>query len=299
MPPVAPKRPSPPDQTAWRRPVGVSAGTWRYAHEGSIASRYNQFVADTPLCRLDLELLEEIFPLHSACADDPNKQSWTADSSASPTQIVAGDRDQKKIPRSKKYVLDLGCGTGRASQVLAARGYTVLAIDLSLPMLRQVDERHLPSVIPIQANLVELDGLAENTADGAVCLFSTLGMIQGRENRRRFLAHVRRIVRPGSPFYLHVHHRYAALTNLPGMRQLAGSAMRALTRREWEFGDAVYPYRGLPDMFLHQFSRGDLKADFAATGWRVQRWERLSVDGARLLRQGERRVAGGFLAVVE
>lgn len=166
-------------------------------------------------------------------------------------------------------------------------------------MLRQVRKRNLASVIPIQANLVELDALAEDAADGAVCLFSTLGMIQGRDYRRQFLSHVRRIVRPASPFYVHVHHRYAALTNLPGMRQLAGSALRALTRSKWEFGDAVYPYRGLPDMFLHQFSHAELTADFAAAGWHVQRWERLSVDGSRLLKPRERRVAGGFLVVVE
>lgn len=292
------QRSSPPDQNAWRRPAGVSTGTWRYVHEGSIASRYDQFVADTPLCRLDLDLLEEIFPHHSASRNALENQPSTAILPEAERPLRMEERVEKKIPGAEKYVLDLGCGTGRASEVLARLGYAVLAIDLSLPMLRQVRERNLASVIPIQANLVELDALAENTADGAVCLFSTLGMIQGRGNRRQFLTHVRRIVRAGSPFYLHVHHRYAALTNLPGMRQLAGSALRSITRREWEFGDAVYPYRGLPDMFLHQFSRAELKADFAATRWQVQRWERLSVDGSRLLPHGERRVTGGFLAVV-
>ncbi len=51
-------------------------------------------------------------------------------------------------------------------------------------------------------------------------------------------------------------------------------------------------------MFLHQFSRRELKADFVATGWQVQRWERLSLDGSRLLGRGQRSVAGGFLVVV-
>lgn len=297
--PVRAVRVLPPDQTAWRRPTGVSPGTWRYAHEGSIASRYNGFVADTPLCRLDLALLDQIFPLVSAAAVDSAKQVAAGATPLSRQSNAPVEGVQKKLSDTQKCLLDLGCGTGRAAQVLASRGYVVLAIDLSLPMLRQVRERNLDRVIAIQANLVELDALAKDTADGAVCLFSTLGMIQGRENRRQFLSHVRRIVRQGSPFYVHVHHRYAALTNLPGMRQLAVSAMRALTRRGWEFGDAVYPYRGLPDMFLHQFSCAELKADFAATGWQVQRWERLSVDGSKLLGPRERGVAGGFLTVVE
>ncbi len=286
------------DRTAWRRPAGVALGTWRYVHEGAIASRYNAFVAGTPLCQLDLELLAEVFPSADQTPVTPDPRESPVARNQLQRELCEGDRSEKKNDHGRKWLLDLGCGTGRASELLAAAGYGVLAVDLSIPMLDQVRERNLGSVIPIQANLVELDCLAANVADGAVCLFSTLGMIQGRSNRRRFLAHVRRIVRPASPFYLHLHHRYAALTNLPGLRQLTISAVRSVMRPDWEFGDAVYAYRGLPDMFLHQFSRRELLADFAATGWRVQRWERLSLDGAKLLDRGERSVAGGFLVVV-
>lgn len=292
-------RPVAADRTAWRRPAGVSVGTWRYAHEGSIASRYNGFVAGTPLCGIDLELLADLFPptFASHVGGAPPENARDGDRSRDP--LPSKNAPKKKINDSQEWVLDLGCGTGRASEVLAKNGYAVLAIDLSMPMLHQVRERNLDSVVPIQANLVELDALADNIASGAVCLFSTLGMIQGRSNRRQFLSHVRRIVRPGCPFYLHVHHRYAAITSLPGLKQLVGSAARGLMRRDWEFGDAVYAYRGLPDMFLHQFSRGELRGDFAATCWKVQRWERLSLDGAKILGRGSRNVAGGFLVVVD
>ncbi|TWT73393.1 class I SAM-dependent methyltransferase [Allorhodopirellula solitaria] len=293
------KRTSAADQTAWRRPAGVSLGTWRYAHEGSIASRYNEFVAGTPLCRLDLDLLAEVFPVLSDRPRHQDAEDSLSEKTEPPRQQTAEKPAEKKNDRSPKWVLDLGCGTGRASELLAASGYHVFAIDLSLPMLRQVEARGLPAVIPIQANLVELDVFAENIADGAVCLFSTLGMIQGRDNRRRFLAHVRRIVRPTGSFYLHVHHRYGAIASLPGWKQLAGSAISSLTRRDREFGDAVYAYRGLPDMFLHQFSRRELLADFEATGWHVARWERLSLDGAQMLGPGARKIAGGFLVVLQ
>lgn len=292
-------RPAAADRTAWRRPAGVSVGTWRYAHEGSIAARYNDFVAGTPLCGIDLELLANVFPptFASHAADGPPEN--VQDGARSRGPLPSKNTSKKKKSESQEWVLDLGCGTGRASEVLATNGYAVLAIDLSMPMLRQVRERNLESVVPIQANLVELDALAGNSASGAVCLFSTLGMIQGRSNRRQFLSHVRRIVRPGCPFYLHVHHRYAALTSLPGVKQLVDSAARGLVQPGWEFGDAVYAYRGLPDMFLHQFSRGELRADFAATRWKVQRWERLSLDGAKILGHGSRNIAGGFLVVVD
>ncbi len=224
-PPVAKKRRAAADQTVWRRPAGVSAGTWRYAHEGSIAVRYDDFVAGTPLCRVDLGLLAEMFPEILSSHNQRDEQKTGGDSGATETHMTPGNQAEKKNGEERKWVLDLGCGTGRASELLAAGGYDVLAIDLSMPMLHQVRERDLGSVVPIQANLVELDAVADNIAAGAVCLFSTLGMIQGRNNRRRFLSHVRRIVQPTCPFYLHAHHRYAALTRLPGIRQLAGSAM--------------------------------------------------------------------------
>lgn len=264
--------PQRPDQTAWRRPAGVSVGTWRYAHEGSIADHYDNFVANTPLCRIDLRRVREVFP--------------------------ASDHDSKKSDASEKeWVLDLGCGTGRASEQLDAAGYRVVAIDLSRPMLKQVAQRKLAHVLPLQANLVQLDCLADDVAAGAVCLFSTLGMIQGRDNRRQVLTHVRRIVRSGGKFLLHVHHRYAAITHPAGRRQLAVSRWRSLVQKDVEFGDAVYPYRGLPDMFLHQFSKNELLADLKSCGWAIEDWSRLSLDGSRLI--GKRGVAGGFLVTAE
>ncbi|WP_231602853.1 class I SAM-dependent methyltransferase [Neorhodopirellula pilleata] len=279
------------DQTAWRRPLGVAPGTWRYVHEGRIASLYDEFVASTPLCRVDLEMLASVFPPESSSSENnPLPRHHHGG-------LAASESSQKSIQSPKKWIFDLGCGTGRASEVLAGNGYDVLAIDLSLPMLREVIARELPCVQPIHANLVELDAINDGIGLGAVCLFSTLGMIQGRSNRRKFLKHVRRIVQPGGRFLLHAHHRYAAMTHAAGRRQLMLSRLRSWCCRGLEFGDAVYPYRGLPDMFLHQFSKQELMSDLQTSGWKIQRWERLSLDGSQLL--DRRGIAGGFLVVVE
>ncbi|SMP75311.1 Methyltransferase domain-containing protein [Neorhodopirellula lusitana] len=277
-----------PAQNAWRRPVGVSVGTWRYAHEGTIASRYDDFVAATPLCRVDLQMTAGVFPGPSSGPQAANRATSDLDGQANPTEDAASE---------KKWILDLGCGTGRASAVLSEAGYDVLAVDLSLPMLAEVRQRQLPRVLPMRANLVELECLADSFATGAVCLFSTLGMIQGRENRRRFLANVRRIVQPGGQFLLHVHNRYAAVTHSAGRRQLIASRMKSWLQKDMEFGDAVYPYRGLPDMFLHQFSRRELTADLRHGGWQVAQWSELSLDSSQ--RMAGTGIAGGFLVVAE
>lgn len=259
---MQPPTSSPPQ---WRRPPGVSPGTWDYVHERSIANRYDAFVADTPLCRVDHQLLADRLP-----------------------GVTAG---------RPEVVLDLGCGSGRLAIPLASRGYDVLAVDLSLPMLQVLMnkaplDKSFGRIDPIHANLVELGCLADNRADHAICLFSTLGMIQFRANRRMMLQHVARIVRPGGSLILHVHNRWAALRERHGIRSLAGSFCRSLFDPRIEFGDATYAYRGLETMFMHRFSRRELLSDLRQSAWIVESVWPVSIDGSRIDPQA--RVPGGY-----
>ncbi|MEO1529121.1 MAG: methyltransferase domain-containing protein [Planctomycetota bacterium] len=240
--------PRPPD---WLRPRGVAAGTWEYVNERTIASRYDAFVADTPLCELDQRLLAE------------HLGPFTA--------------------QRKQTVLDLGCGMGRHAIPLTELGCDVVAIDLSRDMLAELvakcRSRAIEVVVPLHANLVELDGLRDEIADHAICLFSTLGMIQGRANRRQFLRHVNRPLRPGGTFVVHVHRRWAALRERGGLRSLAHSWWQSIGRGESEFGDTVYGYRGLSKMFMHRFSERELRADLTQTGWRIENVQRIGLTG--------------------
>lgn len=252
----------------WRRPRGVSPGTWDYVNERSIADRYDAFVANTPLCRVDEQVLAERLP--GVAADQP------------------------------EVVLDLGCGSGRSSLPLAQRGYDVVAVDLSLPMLQVLTKKSLDATLigrvdPVHANLVELSCFAEDSADHAICLFSTLGMIQARANRREMLRHVARIVRPGGSFIVHVHNRWAALRERHGIWSLASSYWRSLHNSQVEFGDATYAYRGLENMFMHRYSKRELLADLEETTWIIDTVSRISIDGSRI--DPKAKIPGGFIVV--
>lgn len=244
----------PPD---WLRPRGVSKGTWGYVNERAIASRYDAFVAGTPLCVLDQALLLDHF--------------------------------RPVAERGRATVLDLGCGTGRHSLALADLGLDVVAIDLSHTMLEELAAKCLTaattSITPLHANLVELNGLRDASADHAICLFSTLGMVQGRENRRQFLRHASRILRPGGTLLLHVHRRWAALRERGGCLSLLRSYCRSLFDAEHEFGDTVYQYRGLERMFMHRFTAREIRADMALTGWKVESIRLVDLTGERLTRR--------------
>lgn len=188
---------------------------------------------------------------------------------------------------------------------LAGRGYAVVGIDLSQSMLEVMlgnaekmgeTGRRIGAV---RANLVDLNAIADNAADHAVCMFSTLGMIQGRVNRRKMLSHAARIVRDGGCFVVHVHHRWAALREPRGLRALARSQIRSVTHRGYEFGDATYAYRGIDNMFMHRFSKRELVCDLKATGWTIERVDAISIDGSQVLDEGLFNAfrTGGFIAI--
>lgn len=221
----------------WKLPDGVSRATWDYLQSEHIASEYDSYFADSALMRLDMQLLRARLP-------------------------TVG-------PADEIVVADLGCGTGRVARELLPLGFHLLNIDLSPAMLREVEAK-IPGEYRtrsrcVSANLVELASVLEPASvDWCVCLFSSIGMIRGRENRRRFLSAVRQVLKPGGTFYVHVHNRYLSLTDPGGPKWLLGSWWASWLDRNAEFGDRVYSYRRLPKMFLHIYSRRELLADLHA-----------------------------------
>ena len=148
-------------------------------------------------------------------------------------------------------------------------------------MLRQAaqsasSEPNVSQIACVQANLVQLDWLRDEVLDVAVCLFSSIGMIRGRAHRQQFLTHVRRSLKPNAPLILHVHNRLHSLFDPGGPAWLLKTRIRSWTTNDWEYGDRVYSYRGLPSMFLHIYSRRELVADLSAAGF--TQWQILPIN---------------------
>lgn len=208
----------------WQLPPGTDRGLWDYMTSERVAREYDAALAGTPLLEVDLQFAERFF--------------------TTPGRLV-----------------DLGCGTGRLLFHFARRGFTGLGVDLSEAMLDVVREKTDLEQAPVEclkANLVELHELPAAHFDYAACLFSTLGMIRGRPNRSRFLNHVRRILKPGGVFVLHVHnfgYRFRGRLGKPGP----------------EPGDRTMPqHRGGADLTLHHYTRGELIRELATAGFRIR-----------------------------
>jgi ubiquinone/menaquinone biosynthesis C-methylase UbiE len=179
-------------------------------------------------------------------------------------------------------VADLGCGTGRALVPLVRSGHRGLAVDMSRPMLEVVAEKAREENLPIaclQASLVQLDAIGDATLDYAICLFSTLGMIHGRENRQAVLCHAQRILKPGGLLVLHVHNLWHNLLTSAGRVWLAGNLLKSMVRRDTEPGDKFFDYRGIPNMFLHTFRQGEIVGAIRKAGFSLA--EMIPLDAAR------------------
>jgi len=230
---------------AWQLPPGVSRGTWDYCSSPEIATEYDQFHASHPLLDFD--------------------QRWIAE------QI-----ERRGIaPNGEGTLLDLGCGTGRAMVPWYTAGWRTIGFDLSPSMLLESHVKlagtaslrvdNIPGLIC--GNLAQLDCIASDSIDVAICLYSSIGMIRGRENRIGMLKNVRRSLRSNGLFVVHCHNRGLWLREPGGWVRSVQSLYRSWRESDWEHGDRIYPYRGLPSMFLHIFSRAEMQVDLRESGF--------------------------------
>jgi SAM-dependent methyltransferase len=196
-------------------------------------------------------------------------------------------------------LLDMGCGTGRHLEHFARRGWSVTGVDLSEPMLREARRKLSAGGLEgelCRADLLDLSFLEAGSFDAAICMFSTLGMIQSPQMRGRAVRQAARCLRPGGVFAAHVHNRLHFLRWVEGRRELFDSFVRRLGGGR-PVGDCImHNYRGEIDLYLHNFTLGELTALVRGAGLRIIRAVPLNER-----RNGEARglfnriVANGFL----
>ena len=212
----------------WQLPPGVNRGLWDYLHAPGVARNFDASLADSSLFRLDLSFVDE-------------------------------------FARPPGRLLDLGCGTGRLLLHAARRGFWCLGVDLSAEMLAVAAEKARAAGAPVhllRASIAELDALANGSFDHAACLFGTLGMVVGAGVRRQVLAHVRRVLRPGGLFVLHVHNRWFGSG--------VGSFVLGLAQAGLTGVDRVMPvHQGIAGLVLHLFTRREVVRLLHEAGFRI------------------------------
>lgn len=229
---------------SWRLPQGVNASLWHYTHEPRLAEEEDFYFRGHPLFEVDARALAERF-------------------------------------REPGPLVDLGSGAGRHSVQFARRGFPVVAVDLSLPMLKIVRTKARAQGVcvgAVQANLCQLGCLPAESFAYALSMFSTLGMIRGSDARQQALAEAHRVLRPGGRLALHAHNFWLNLRDAQGRFWMLGQMLRSLVRGG-EFGDRRMTYRGIPQMEVHLYRWPELRGALHAAGFQID--EVLPIDAVR------------------
>ncbi len=112
-------------------------------------------------------------------------------------------------------VLDVGCGYGRHAMELAARGFHVVGLDLSTPLLVRGGEEAMRRGLEInfvRGDMRELDFDAQ--FDAAYCMFSTFGYFDDETNKKT-VTNIARALKPGGRMMLEILNRDYVIADLP------------------------------------------------------------------------------------
>jgi ubiquinone/menaquinone biosynthesis C-methylase UbiE len=93
-------------------------------------------------------------------------------------------------------VIDLGCGEGRFSRMLAARGATVVGVDLQPAFIEYANARKGPNESYVVGDMERLDGIGDGTFDLAISYITLVDV----PDMHAAISAAARVVSPGGRF---------------------------------------------------------------------------------------------------
>ena len=106
--------------------------------------------------------------------------------------------EQTVQPAPDAAILDVGCGRGRHSRILASRGYSVTGIDLSEQALETARRRAEREGLAIRFQQADMRALPFEAAfDGTINLFTTFGYFESDDDHALAIGEMARALVPG------------------------------------------------------------------------------------------------------
>jgi len=136
-----------------------------------------------------------------------------------PVQVEADVRfiEQRLNLAAGAKILDVACGDGAHAAALAARGFDVVGVDTSLPLLARASARAQSTQQRVQFQQLDMRELAESGAyDGAVLWYHGFGFFDDATNES-VLAKIHRSLRPRGQLLLDLVNRDYVVSRLPSL----------------------------------------------------------------------------------
>ena len=164
-------------------------------------------------------------------------------------------------PHSGQLLLDLGCGDGRIGKRVAARGVSVVGVDINLELARLASDHH-PVFL---GRLPNLACVRDQAVDGAYAVLA----LEHLEDSVCFFAETARVTRAGGSLTIVINHPlYTAPRSGPVIDPTDGELF-------WRFGDYLSTGRTRDPAgersveFIHR-PIGALLTQAAAAGWSLE-----------------------------
>lgn len=175
-------------------------------------------------------------------------------------------------------ILDLGCGNGWLTRILAERGHrgSYLGLDFSLPLL--ADAKSQPGRFSAVFRQVDLTSLDWERQDGSFSLpafhfdlifaFAALHHIPGHELRRDILRKARGLLAQGGRF---IHSEWQFMNSEKLRARILPWERAGLSASQVDKGDTLLDWRagGNGLRYVHHFSTQELDALASESGFRV------------------------------
>lgn len=179
-------------------------------------------------------------------------------------------------------VIDLGCGEGRDSIYLAARGFTVTGVDVARVALERARARAADRGVPVtflERDVIDLRGIPAASFDLAINM-GCLHMIPDRDLRERHLRRVREILRPGGVFVIaHCAERWGdGFYSIPDYDAVAPLVPGKVVERRVRIEDGGTAMLPLPVVPYHEASKEDLLKEVYAAGFEPYRDLKVRTD---------------------
>jgi 2-polyprenyl-3-methyl-5-hydroxy-6-metoxy-1,4-benzoquinol methylase len=101
-------------------------------------------------------------------------------------------------------VLDLACGTGRVSSILAERGYSVVGVDASQPMIHQAQSKDIEGDVRFYCQRMQ-DLHLGRRFDLVICLFDSINYMTDPSDLQLTFSRVHDHLQPGGLFIFDIN----------------------------------------------------------------------------------------------